>query len=213
MLDYILLGLLREPASGYDLKKIFDRQISHFWAAELSQIYPTLRRLQQRGWVQCSKAASKRGSGRKVYRVTSTGTQALRTWLRGKPEYGDERIAYLAQIFFMGELGDLSQSERFFRGLRDHFAAKLETLRRLERLWSEADLNHPDDLPDDEFHVHLVLRKGLLSLEAHKRWCSESIRRLRARASTTRGPKGMQRIRETSKPSAVERSRRKRGNA
>ena len=35
-LEHILLGLLREPASGYDLKAIFDERIQHFWAAELS---------------------------------------------------------------------------------------------------------------------------------------------------------------------------------
>ena len=29
-LDYILLGLLREPASGYDLKAVFDERIHYF---------------------------------------------------------------------------------------------------------------------------------------------------------------------------------------
>ncbi|HKW51009.1 MAG TPA: PadR family transcriptional regulator, partial [Candidatus Eisenbacteria bacterium] len=66
-LEFILLGLLRRPASGYDLKKFFDEGIGYFWAAELSQIYPTLKRLEKRGWVRGRAAASKRGSGRRVY--------------------------------------------------------------------------------------------------------------------------------------------------
>lgn len=62
-LEHILLGLLREPASGYDLKKLFDERIDYFWAAELSQIYPTLKRLEQRGWIRGREAASSRGPG------------------------------------------------------------------------------------------------------------------------------------------------------
>src|ERR1700740_1459020 len=48
-LEHILLGLLRQPASGYDLKAVLDHGIGHFWGAELSQIYPSLRRLEKRG--------------------------------------------------------------------------------------------------------------------------------------------------------------------
>ena len=38
-LDHILLGLLREPATGYDLGNAFSENVRHFWSAELSQIY------------------------------------------------------------------------------------------------------------------------------------------------------------------------------
>jgi PadR family transcriptional regulator AphA len=55
-LDPILLGLLREPASGYDLKALLDHGIGHFWAAELSQIYPTLKRLEKDGFLTSRKA-------------------------------------------------------------------------------------------------------------------------------------------------------------
>ena len=48
-LDHILLGLLREPATGYDLGNAFSENVRHFWSAELSQIYPALKRLEQRG--------------------------------------------------------------------------------------------------------------------------------------------------------------------
>jgi PadR family transcriptional regulator AphA len=180
-LEHILLGLLREPASGYDLKKVFDERIDYFWAAELSQIYPTLNRLEQRGWIRGREAASSRGPGRRVYELTKTGRRALRDWLAQGPQIGDERFAYLAQIYLMDELGDLNQTLRFFSLLRDHFSRKLEMLRQLERYWAEADPRYPDALPPAEFHVHLTLRMGLLNLGAHAKSCDESIRRLRAR--------------------------------
>ena len=180
-LEFILLGLLRRPASGYDLKKFFDEGIGYFWAAELSQIYPTLKRLEKRGWVRSHAAASKRGSGRRVYVTTPAGRRALREWLRGEPQFGDERFAYLAQVYFMDELKDLRQTIRFFGRMRDHFATKLDALRMLDRRWAEADPRYPDDLPTSELHLQLTLRKGLLSLEAHVHWCDEAIRRMGAR--------------------------------
>ncbi len=55
-LQHILLGLLREPASGYDLKAYFDKSVRYFWAAELSQIYPTLQRMEKAVLVLCQQS-------------------------------------------------------------------------------------------------------------------------------------------------------------
>jgi PadR family transcriptional regulator, phenolic acid-responsive transcriptional regulator len=177
-LDHILLGLVREPASGYDLKRLFDERIAHFWAAELSQIYPTLKRLEGRGWMRSRRAASKRGPGRRVYDLTPAGRRELRRWLAEPPRFGDERFPYLAQLYFMGELGDPRRTIRLLSHVREHLTAKLIALRSLERMWTEADPRYPDRLPLEDLHVHLALRKGLVSLEAGLAWCEESIARL-----------------------------------
>ena len=81
-LEHILLGLLREPASGYDLKAVLDNGIGHFWAAELSQVYPTLKRMEKQGHLRSRRAASKRGPGRIVYELTTSGRKELAAWLR-----------------------------------------------------------------------------------------------------------------------------------
>ena len=181
-LEHLLLGLLREPASGYDLKKVLDERIRYFWAAELSQIYPTLNRLEKRGWARSRRAPSKRGSGRRLYEITRAGRRTLRAWLSGAPQFGDERYAYLAQLYLMDELRDPRQTIRFLREVREHVVAKLEALRRLDRAWAEADPRYPDALPLQELHIQLTLRMGLLALEADVRWCDESLTRMRARA-------------------------------
>ena len=42
-LDHAILGFLNyRRYSGYDLKKIFDKSVRHFWPADQSQIYLTL---------------------------------------------------------------------------------------------------------------------------------------------------------------------------
>ncbi len=38
-LDHILLGILRQPGTGYDIKVAFNEVFNHFWQAQQSQIY------------------------------------------------------------------------------------------------------------------------------------------------------------------------------
>ena len=63
---WAILGLIAlEPCSGYDVKRIVDRSIRHFWAASYGQIYPELRRLEKAGWI-AGDDARRGGSGRRV---------------------------------------------------------------------------------------------------------------------------------------------------
>jgi PadR family transcriptional regulator, regulatory protein AphA len=180
-LEHILLGLLREPASGYDLKGVFDERIHYFWAAELSQIYPTLQRMERKGLLRSHEAPAKRGPSRRVYQTTAAGHRVLREWLEKAPELSDERILFLAKIYLMDELGDLHKTLRFITQLREEIARRLAEVQIIERQWSERDPKYPDALSSPLFHVFLTLRKGMYSLEAHVKWCDESIRRIEAR--------------------------------
>ena len=52
-LEYAILGFLNySPMSGYDLKKLFDNSVRHFWPADQSQIYRTLGKLAEQGYVE-----------------------------------------------------------------------------------------------------------------------------------------------------------------
>jgi len=180
-LKHILLGLLREPASGYDLKAAFDERLHYFWAAELSQIYPALQGLERKGLLRSRQAPSKRGPGRRVYQITPAGHRILRDWLENGPELHDERMDYLAKIYLMDELGDLQKTLHFIQDLRDAFSTRLAELQTIERYWSEKDPQYPGTLSAQMFHVLLTLRKGIYSLSAHVKWCDESVRRIQAR--------------------------------
>jgi PadR family transcriptional regulator AphA len=180
-LDHILLGLLREPASGYDLKAVFGERIHYFWPAELSQVYPALQRLDHKGLLRSREAPAKRGPRRRVYQTTAAGHRVLRQWLKESPELGDERIGFLAKVYLMDELGDLAKTLQYFKELREILATRLEELRAIERGWAARDPRYPDGLSAHMFHVLLTLRKGLLSLSTHVEWCDESVCRIEAR--------------------------------
>ena len=67
-LKHAILGLLTvTPMTGYDLKhRAFDVAIAHFWKADQSQIYRTLNRLSEAGWVQSEIEAQDERPDRKV---------------------------------------------------------------------------------------------------------------------------------------------------
>jgi len=184
-LDHILLGLLRDPATGYDLKSTFGERIRHFWSAELSQVYPALKRLEQRRMLRSRVEPSPKGPNRKVYTLTDSGRAELERWLRGGPAVGTERFAYLAQLYFMDAVGDLGETRAFMMELRDHLACWLAQLESLEQELIAAN-GDPERYGDAGFHRFATLRMGIHSIASKVAWCDETLaaidRRLEARS-------------------------------
>lgn len=180
-LPHVLLGMLAEPASGYDLKQQFERSVRYFWYAELSQIYPALARLEKQGMLTSNKAPSDKGPEKKVYSRTAKGRKELQSWLADGPVLRTERLAYLTQVFFLDEIPNAKRIG-FMRGLRDDFAQRLEELQDIEASWAAEDPNFPDHLPDSDLVKHMTLRSGLKKYAVMVEWCEECLARFEARA-------------------------------
>ena len=174
-LDHILLGLLREPATGYDLKNAFSESVRHFWSAELSQIYPTLKRLEQRRMLRSRVEPSPKGPNRRVYTLTDEGRAELLRWLRSGPVVGTERFAYLAQLYFMDAIGDLRETRAFMTVLRDHLSRWLAQLWAVERDVIAAHGDVPERYGDAGFHRFAALRMGIHSVGSKVAWCDETL--------------------------------------
>jgi len=113
-LEYAILGFLNyHPYTGYDLKKTFDKSVRHFWPADQSQIYRTLSRLTDQGFVEMERSRQADRPDRKVYHITPAGRAALLAWLAGPPPLHEPRSAPLIQVFFMAQLADEEILQRF----------------------------------------------------------------------------------------------------
>lgn len=179
-LPHVLLGMLEEPASGYDLKQRFEQSVRHFWYAELSQIYPALAKLEKQGFLESQKMPSDKGPSRKIYSRTEQGKQQLKAWLAEGPVCRTERLSYLTQVFFLDAIS-AKQRVEFMQKLRDDFAARLAELQQIETHWQANDPRCPDNLPDDELFKHMTLRSGLLKYRVMVDWCEECLGRMRKR--------------------------------
>lgn len=180
-LDHILLGLLEQPTSGYDLKAVFEQSIAHFWPAQLTQIYRTLNRLEARGLLKCRTFSSQKGPPRKVYTRTAAGRKALQAWVEEEPQVGDERFTYLAQLFFMAESAHWETSLRFVTRMREIFSGRLQALQQIasEQFRDAGDGGRR--LSDERFHQYLTLQMGLCTMAARLQWCDRTIDHMKRR--------------------------------
>lgn len=174
-LDHILLGLLRDPATGYDLGNAFAENVRHFWSAELSQIYPALKRLEQRRMLRSRVEPSPKGPNRRVYSLTEEGREELLRWLGRGPAMGAERFAYLAQLYFMDALGDLHETRAFMASLKRRLNEWLGRLEAIEAAVTSSHGNAPEYYSAGGFHQFATLRMGILSIGSKVRWCDETL--------------------------------------
>jgi len=129
-LDYILLGALEEPRSGYELKQWFDEVFSFFWNADQSQIYRTIGRLADQGLVAGKDAPSPIGPDKRVYRTTAKGKAELKRWLKDGPVSPAQRTAIYAQLIFLARMPD-ADAARFLAAMKtqaDALVAGLESV-------------------------------------------------------------------------------------
>lgn len=174
-LSHILLGLLSEPATGYELKKTFDQSLSHFWDAEQSQIYTTLARLKDEGFLTRKTVPSDKGPDRKVYQRTAKGKKELLKWLAAGPDIGDFRLPYLAQVFFLHELDDPRDAVKFLRQLHGHFRTWFGALSAIDAEFEEEYPDYPNIIPREYLYPAITLRFGLKRIQATLDWMEESI--------------------------------------
>ena len=179
-LEHILLGYLREPATGYELGREFADGARHFWFAELSQIYPTLKRLEAKGWLKGHDAPSERGPSRRVYQTTARGREVLRRWLRAGPHIGHERLAHVAQAFFLDALDGPDEARDLVRRMQTVWRQRQAHLEAGEAE-IEAEHGRGPHYPPALFHPFTALRMGILTNRARLAWCDETLTRLEAR--------------------------------
>ena len=102
MIKFILLGFLNyTPMTGYDLKQSIDGSTSHFWHAHHSQIYTTLRQMEQDQLVTSVYIREESQPDRRVYTITDAGKQALTDWLaQSMTEATQIKEELLVRVFF-----------------------------------------------------------------------------------------------------------------
>jgi|SRR5271157_2223404 len=176
-LEFAILGFLNyHPYSGYDLKKIFDNSVQHFWPADQSQIYRTLARLTGQGWVEMEKVAQEDHPDRKVYSITGAGRAELLKWLASPPPPEEPRSASLIQVFFAGQLSDeeiLAKFEAFAGMLRAKLARYDQVPAQIGPYQQEINS------PREHFFWMLTLENGISNMRANLEWAESVIKRIK----------------------------------
>ncbi len=166
---YAILGLLTfGEQSGYDLQKLVERSVGHFFDPAKSQIYAELKRLVAVGFAKERHVRQDDRPDKRMYSVTPDGERALRAWLAEPPGEESFRSPFLIHVFF----GHLMDRETLVAQIREHRDQAVQTLAELQV--TEAEIK---DAPVARF-PYITLRAGLSECRHTIEWADEVLKEL-----------------------------------
>jgi DNA-binding PadR family transcriptional regulator len=193
---FAILGLLSwRPLSGYDIKKMVELGLSHFWSESYGQLYPTLNALVAQGLVEpLGRGVGRRG--RLAYQITARGRAIFEEWVTSPTESPRTRSEFLLKFFVACRVGRdhglrlLDEFREQQQRLRDDYAASEHALTAAldsgvvpDELAGVVDADSRDQL----LIFLLTLRQGLRVVEARLAWCDDAVALLhRERRRTSR---------------------------
>lgn len=174
--SYAVLGLLAQGSkSGYEIKQVVEKTISHFWKESYGHLYPTLNRLMEAGLVARTAAERTHGAERARYAITAAGRAALDAWLAAPIEPEGTRNELALKIFFgplapaLVSRAHLEAHRAYHRQLLAHYA---DDRPELEARAAAGELAATYEL--------ITLSLGLHISEARVAWCDDALARLDA---------------------------------
>ncbi|HSP56403.1 MAG TPA: PadR family transcriptional regulator [Dehalococcoidia bacterium] len=175
-LKHALLGFLNYgPHTGYEIKKVFDISVAHFWSAELSQIYPSLKTLEAEGLVEMKVEVQADRPNRKVYSITDDGRRELIDWLGNPADPEQVREPLLVKLFFAAA-GNKEHTLTVLKRRVDDLRLRLEGYRQglalVERYSSAARLE------SEALFWRLTIEYEITHTEANLKFINDTIEML-----------------------------------
>jgi DNA-binding PadR family transcriptional regulator len=162
--------------TGYELKQFFDSSVEHFWNAELSQIYPTLKSLEDAAFVDKHVEVQDNRPNRKVYEITEAGRDEFVRWVRHPQPPADMRDAFMIKVFFGTEVPVEDMLILMRRQMEEHqmVLAFSETVLR-ERIRHATEEHFTTK---HQLYWTLTLEMAMAYRRAYIDWCEKSMRLL-----------------------------------
>jgi len=171
----ILVSLVCEPKSGYDLAKQFEGTVGFFWQATHQQIYRELTKLDQQNWIVAEAIAQEGRPDKKIFSVNDFGLSQLKTWLLESSDVATVKDEFLLKIY----AGHLLPKEEIAQKIQEHrllHQQQLEIYQAIERNF----FSSPQDCAIESRFAYLTLRRGINFEEGWIEWCDESIEILKS---------------------------------
>lgn len=173
-LKYAILGLInRESMTGYDLSKVFNRDLVNFWYANHSQIYPELKKLTNEGLITFEVVLQGEKLEKKLYSITDEGRHDLYTWLATiDPLEPTPKDIFRLKTFFMESLP--------VKDILDHFQSQLSQRQKKIAVLENTMASQPCFLNKcvkltPEYCDYLVLKGAIMREKTYIRWLEECI--------------------------------------
>ena len=176
-LSHAILGFLEyQPMTGYDLKKLFDLSIAHFWSATQSHIYKALENLEKDGLVESSVIPGDGKPNRKQYQITDAGRAELHRWMTTPLPVEIPREAWLIQVFFAHGITNEAISclfEKRIEAIREYLSRTKIAQSTIDENYEQVRIDRMRDL------WQLTLDYGVDYYEREIAWLVKALPRVR----------------------------------
>lgn len=176
----ILVSLLERAGSGYELTRRFSKSIGFFWRASHQQIYRTLARMGEQGWVTVEVVPQQGRPDRKQHQVSAAGRAELQRWLAQPSPVSALRDELAVKLRGAAYLPDRTPLVAEVRRHRDEHASRYAVYQQI----ADRDFPEPAALEGQRVHQYLVLRGGLRIEQGFVEWCDEILSALAPSEST-----------------------------
>ncbi|MDO8434505.1 MAG: PadR family transcriptional regulator [Candidatus Binatus sp.] len=168
-LEHALLGLIAEMPgiSGYDIMKVFDLSMTHYWHAHQGQIYPTLERMVQLGLIAKRDVIQTDRPNKRLYTITPAGERVLVGWLGSPFEGVALKHPPLLRCRFLGHLGADGAIEMLTEE-REGWERYLKVYLELERDYFSGNKAHSNV---NAMFSWFTLKRGIDWMKENIRWC------------------------------------------
>ena len=180
----ILVCLVDEPMTGYELAKHFDSSVGFFWRANHQQIYRELSALSSKGWVKGRLIAQVGRPNKTMFSVTKAGRAELIGWSRLEADPASIKEELMLRLYALPSVDVGALVEQIERRIEMH-------RQRLSLYELILDKHYRDEKKLDLAGTGrlLGLKAGLGLERTWILWCEEALVALaRHKAQSTRQP-------------------------
>lgn len=173
----ILVSLLEQPGSGYELARRFERSIGRFWTATHQQIYRVLKRMEADGWVLAEQIGQDGRPDKRAYAVAEAGRAELIAWLRGPVQ--PEAVRHELAVKIRGAAFDDAPGRAALAGEVERYRAEHEATLQRYLIGERRDFPPDAELDAGQRLQHVVLRGGIAYERMLLDWLDEVLITLR----------------------------------
>jgi DNA-binding PadR family transcriptional regulator len=170
----VLVTLLDGPATGYELAKLFDAAVAHYWHATAPQLYQELARMERDGLVSGTEVAQHDRPTKRVMTITPEGRADLDRFVAATSKPAALKSNLLVKV----RAADVVDREALIADLRLAVGAtrhKLDAYVRVEEKMLKG--RTPDEYIDRARRIgpYLTLRSGILYERTTLTWLLDTL--------------------------------------
>ena len=165
----VILGILNnQERTGYEIKEIFQSQLSYFYDGTYGMIYPTLKKLEKEGLVSKKTIMQSGKPNKNIYTITTCGKKELQKYLESNLIEESYKSDFLMRLFF----GDNLTNKELICLLKDEIMNKEKKILQLTNnleTWKNEGITKTQEL---------TIKYGLAQYGATKAVLEEELKKL-----------------------------------